>query len=62
MNKIKYIFVVAVAVLSLTAWSSRSFEEGAVVGGGAMNASDTFEASNLIGYRLYSPDYFGENL
>ena len=74
MNKIKYIFVIAVAVLSLTAWSNRSFEEdntaamlaaefpSAVVGGGAMNASDTFEASNLIGYRLYSPDFFGENL
>jgi hypothetical protein len=62
MNNTKYIFIVAVAVFSLMLWSSHSFAEGAVLGGKAVKASDTFEASYLIGYRLYSPDYFGENL
>jgi hypothetical protein len=62
MNNTKYIFIVAVAVFSLMLLGSRSIADGTVVGGGAANASDTFEASHLIGYRLYSPDYFGENL
>jgi sporulation protein YlmC with PRC-barrel domain len=62
MNNTKHIFIVAVAVFSLMLWSSHSFAEGAALGGKAENAPDTFEASRLIGYRVYSPDYFGGNL
>ncbi len=65
MNKTKYILIAAVAVFSLMLWGSRSFAqgEGAVVGGDyAMNAPDRFEASRVIGYQVWSPDYFLGNL
>jgi hypothetical protein len=63
MNKTKYILIVAVAVLSLTLLGSRSFAqtsvwtEGSVQGGAPAQA--TFNASWLIGYRVYSPVYLG---
>jgi len=65
MNKAKYIFIAAVAVFSLMLWGSGSMaqaDEGALLGGDGLNASATFEASHLIGYRVYSPDYFLGNL
>ncbi len=73
MYKTKYIFIIAVAVLSLTLWGSRSFarggfddvygsSEGAVIGGFDGYAPYTFEASRLIGYQVWSPDYFLGNL
>jgi len=68
MNKTKYILIIAaVAALSITLWGSRSFAqtygsgEGAVIGG-MVGAPGTFEARQLIGYRVYSPDYFLGNL
>ena len=62
MNKTKYMLIVAVAVLSLALWGSRSFAQTnewveSTVQGGPGN--DTFDASRLIGYRVYSPDYLG---
>ena len=58
MNKTKYIFIVAVAVVSLTLWGSRSFAqvEGSLTSP-MVNAPATFEASDLIGYQVYSPHY-----
>lgn len=64
MYKTKYIFIIAVAVFSLMLLSSRSFAQGqiAVQEGYSWDASHTFEAINLIGYRVYSPDYSTGNL
>jgi hypothetical protein len=58
MNKTKYIFIVAVAVFSLALWGSRSFAqvEGSLTSP-MVNAPATFEASDLIGYQVYSPHY-----
>ncbi|MGZ3524633.1 MAG: PRC-barrel domain-containing protein [Thermodesulfobacteriota bacterium] len=68
MYKTKYIFIVAVAVFSLMLWGSRTYDaqgqsaEGAAIGGFAADAPFTFEARELIGYRVYSPDYYLGNL
>ncbi len=64
MNKTKYILIIAViAALSLTFWGSRSFaQSNEPVQGAMVGAPGTFEASQLIGYRVYSPDYFLGNL
>jgi hypothetical protein len=62
MNKTKYILIVAVTVLGLALWSSHSFAqdntwvEGTVQGG---YSGSSFGATELIGYRVYSPVYLG---
>jgi hypothetical protein len=64
MNKTKYMLIVAVAILSLSLWGSRSFAisdhwvEGTVAGGYS-GESNTFDASWLIGHLVYDPVYFG---
>jgi hypothetical protein len=63
MNRTKYVLILAVVALSFTLWGSRSFAIGdrwveGTVGGNALEAS-TFDASSLIGYRVYSPVYLG---
>lgn len=69
MYKTKYIFIVAVAVFSLVLWGTRTFDaqsepvEGAGLESYASpDAPYTFEASRLIGYQVYSPDFYLGNL
>jgi len=68
MYKTKYILIVALAVFSLMFGSIRPFAEadesfqGTAIGGFAADAPYTFEASRLLGYQVWSPDYFLGNL
>jgi len=58
MNKMKYIFIVAIAVFSLVLWGSRSSVEVDAWAEGPAHrdySADTFDASWLIGYLVYSP-------